>query len=179
VKRATVMCALLALGPGLESGLSGERCHPVAAFFGASTYHPASECPTYDGPGQVPATGLDCIVTPVLGTLAGTWYVYFPTPNTVTFTPADQDPPVWRAGKSMMAGWYYSVYRTRRGTIFAEATWVSHSDMVPPEAPYFTFSEFDRITGGTGKYKDATGWIGAFGDEAKGGPMGGKVCLPR
>ena len=59
MKRATVMCALLALGPGLESGLAGERCHPVAAFFGASTYHPASECPTYDGPGQVPATGTE------------------------------------------------------------------------------------------------------------------------
>jgi hypothetical protein len=172
------MCALLALGPGVESGLAGEKCLPVAAFFGASAYHPASDCPTYDGPGG-PRNDLDCVVAPVLGTLAGTWTVYFPSPNTITVTPAAEPAPVWREGKFMMAGWYYGVYETRRGKIFAEATWVGHSELIPPDAPYYTFSEFDRITGGTGRYKGATGWIGGFGDEANGGPMGGKVCLPR
>jgi hypothetical protein len=155
-----------------------EKCLPVAAFFGASTYHPASECPPYEGPGG-PRSDMGCVVAPLLGTLAGTWYVYFPTPNTITVTPAEEADPVWRAGKFMMAGWYYSVYKTRRGTIYAEATWVGHSELIPPDAPYFRFSEFDRITGGTGRYKGASGWIGGFGDEANGGPMGVQVCLPR
>jgi hypothetical protein len=178
VKRVSAICALLALGLGVGPAPAGEKCFPVNGFFGAGTYLPASECPTYEGPGG-PRTDMFCIVQPVLGTLTGTWYAYLPTPNTITVTPAEQTDPVWRPGKSMMAGWYYSVYKTKRGTIYAEASVVAHSELMPPEAPYFTFSEFDRITGGTGKYKDATGWIGVFGDEANGGPMGGKVCLPR
>lgn len=75
----------------------------------------------------------------------------------------------------MWATWNLSVFETRKGDIITQANEIVHLDV------YFTYGAISGtalITGGTGDYEGATGWIGWVATEAGGGAVRGVVCTP-
>ena len=139
---------------------------------GASEY--LSNC-TYDG-----TYYQYCIDAPVKGTINGIWhYLAPPGGNSVTAFP---DPPY----SSLQAGWALDVMETNRGDIYAQENWmfnlsVFDADVFSPNAkalsPAVTISV---ITGGTGQYEGASGWIGMIFDDSGQwrGFMKGEICTP-
>jgi hypothetical protein len=177
--RAFLFFLLLVVALSLTAtvGVAGEKCKSVRAHFGVGVYLGPDECPPYDGP-ATPNVPLACVVTPVAGTLNGTWILYWPTPdNSIVETPAELNGAIWRGGKQLFAFYALGVFDTRRGKVFTEIAEVTHSDSF--SLPALAFADFEIVIGGTRKYEGATGWIAAFGDEADGGPMGGQICTPR
>lgn len=77
-------------------------------------------CPyPYEGP-ATPQGPLGCYISPIVGTLNGTWLYYVPLENCEFILPANKPGAVWREGKELWACWGLGVYKTTRGTIFTE-----------------------------------------------------------
>jgi hypothetical protein len=143
---------------------------------GQVSYDPG-ECPyPYDGD-AAPTADLGCYVAFVVGSINGTWIYYWPAPNNCVFISsdgADMAGSGWRSGKELWACWALSVFRTRRGDLFAEAGEMTHSDAFSMASlPYI---DLEILTGGTGQYEGATGWIGGGADLDNGGVFIGQLC---
>lgn len=171
---------ILMLAATASDGLAGEECRTIHAASGPVTYLDAGQCPRYDGPRseELDHPNLPCIKMKVAGTLSGTWYFYWPfSPpdhNCVSIAAEAMVGGVWRDGTSLVACYGLGVFDTRQGKIYTESSGHTHSDAVVPYA--YAWASFDLIRGGTGAYRNATGWIGAFNDEVNGGPVGGLLC---
>lgn len=173
---------LLALAASLSvgavpsiAGEKAEKCQKAFFHAGAQSFHEVCPYP-YKGPAN-PQGPLACYVSPMVGTLNGTWLYYFPLDNCEFILPATKDGALWREGKVLWACWGLGVYKTRRGTIFTEAAEQTHSDALSwPSGVAFT--DLGWVIGGTGQYASATGWVGLFGDgESVTG--GGEICTPK
>ncbi len=148
-----------------------DRCKPINGRIGASEY--LGSC-TYDGTDYA-----FCIDSTIMGTLNGTWHYYGPAGNSIG---ADPGFPY----SSLRAGWALDVFETRRGMVYAQDNWMWNSSIFDPDLfnPNATAAvpvvSFSVITGGTGKYEEASGWIGAILDDAGQwkGYMKGELCTP-
>lgn len=178
VNRALLAALVVAVSLSLAAAPAGagdkaDRCQKVLFHVGAQPFY--EKCPhPYKGP-AMPTEELGCYISPMVGTLNGTWIYYFPTENCEFILPADKPGAVWRADKELWACWGLGVYKTRRGTIFTEAAEQAHSDTFSWSS--IAFTDFGWVIGGTGQYAGATGWIGLFGD-GEGGTGGGEICTP-
>jgi len=75
----------------------------------------------------------------------------------------------------MWSGWSLAVMKTNRGELWAQEAFVFHFDALTSDFG-FPFSSTMSITGGTGAYEGATGWIGVIANDF-GGIMRGQVCV--
>jgi hypothetical protein len=115
-----------------------------------------------------------CIDTPVSGNLKGTWHILInPAWNVWELTVPDGIPgiPSW----DLWATWNLSVFETRKGDIITQANEVASLDAL---FTYGAISGMAFITGGTGDYEEATGWIGWVLTETGGGALRGEICTP-
>jgi hypothetical protein len=115
-----------------------------------------------------------CLDTPVTGNLKSTWHIFAnPDFNAWELTVPSGIPgiPVW----DLWATWNLSVFETKKGDIITQANEIAHLDV------YFTYGAISGtalITGGTGDFEGATGWIGWVVTESGGGELRGEVCTP-
>jgi hypothetical protein len=115
-----------------------------------------------------------CLDTPVTGNLKGTWHILAnPDWNAWELTVPVGIPgiPSW----DLWATWNLSVFETRKGDIITQANEIAHLDV------FFTYGAISGtafITGGTGNYEGATGWIGWVVTETGGGALRGEICTP-
>ncbi len=109
-----------------------------------------------------------CADFPVWGTLNGTlWYYTQPEMNREFDVPEGMLAESW----SFVVASAVVVYHTKKGKIFAQDNALWHSAALGPE-----FAEFEQITGGTGQYEGATGWIAMAGGDVA--IMTGEICTP-
>jgi hypothetical protein len=139
-----------------------EQCKPVHAQLGQMVFHDPG-C-VLDG-----VTYYWCAERPITGTLNGTYYFY----SAPEFNGWDLEVP----DGAMGASWWIAVsheiavFETQRGTLFTQESGVWHWGA---EEGWATHA---NITGGTGHYEGATGWIASAGSWDV-MPLVGKVCTP-
>ena len=143
-----------------------EKCKPVHGKLGAVDVYLEEdpECKLDD------VTYYYCIERPTLGTLVGRKRFYSgPEINGWDLEVPDDS----LGGASWWIGVSYaiSVFETRRGTLFTQETGVWHWGA---DAGWSTHS---NITGGTGHYDGATGWIAAAGTGYS-MVLVGELCTP-
>jgi hypothetical protein len=143
-----------------------EQCKPVNGQLGAIDVflEDDPECKLDD------MTFYYCIERPTLGTLAGRYRFYSaPWLN-------GWDLRVPRKSLGGVRWWIgvsyaISVFETQQGTLFTQETGVWHYDAEVGLANHF------NITGGTGHYDGATGWMAAAGT-GYGMTLVGELCTP-
>lgn len=175
--RGAFLLVLFAVGLSLAAHVAaaGEKCQSVSLHVGEQVSYDPGMCPyPYEGNAE-PTAELGCYVAPVVGALNGTWIYYWPAPdNCIYIASEDMVGSGWREDKQLWACWALSVFKTRRGDVFAEAGEMTHSDAF--SMPPLAFIDLEIITGGTGHYRGATGWIGGAADEVNGGLFTGQIC---
>ena len=139
-----------------------EQCKPVHSRLGEMVF--------YD-PGCMlnGVTYYWCAERPVFGTLNGTYRFY----SAPAFNGWDLEVPDGAIGASWWIGVSYaiSVLETKNGTLFTEEAQVWHWGEVEGWGSHFS------ITGGTGKYDGATGWMASAGSWDS-MALVGKLCTP-
>jgi hypothetical protein len=157
---AVVLCLV-------ASAAAAAPCRPINSRLGPVTF--LGPC-TYDGTDYA-----GCYERRVYGTINGSHVEYAPDNNWVV---SYQAPPY----SSLAAGWAMSVFETSRGMIYAQNTWVWNLSLFPPlegTKAIFPTVEVAVITGGTGHYEGAWGWIGFIQDDGTWrGFMRGEICTP-
>ena len=141
-------------------------CKKVIANIGLSDY--VGPC-TYNG---VEYTW--CIDTTVTGNLKGTWHVFGnPDANYYELMVPEGSPgiPSW----GFLVTWNVSVFETKKGNVFAQADEIIILDVFDA---FGAFSGTALVTGGTGDYEGASGWLGWVASEADGGVLQGMICTP-
>lgn len=169
------MPLVAALSLAATVGVAGEKCQKVVIHVGAVE---SGQCPPYDGPFPVPSDVPEgCIVMPVVGTLNGTWILYYwYSDQNPEYNMLVAKPPIWGSGNDVVVFYQLGVWKTKRGTIYSETSEVSHGSAIWQQPqPY---AHFDHIIGGTGRFEGATGWISGAGDN-DGALFGGRICTPR
>jgi len=115
-----------------------------------------------------------CIDTSVTGNLKGTWHI-FANPDFNGWNlevPDDIDGiPVW----VLSVTWNLSVFETKKGNIITQADEILNPDVYDA---FQALSGLALITGGTGDYEGASGWIGWVVTETDGGVLRGEFCTP-
>ena len=139
-----------------------EQCKPVQARLGEMVFHDPG-C-MLDG-----VTYYWCAERPTLGTLNGTYRFY----SAPAFNGWDLEVPDEAMGTSWWIGVSYaiSVLETQRGTLFTQEAQVWHWGEVEGWASHFS------ITGGTGHYDGATGWMASAGSWDS-MALVGELCTP-
>ena len=138
------------------------QCKPVHAQLGEMVFHD-SGC-TLGG-----VTYVWCAERPVTGTLKGT-YRFYSAPELNGWdleVPPDAIGATWWIGVS----YAIAVFETRRGKLFTQEAGVWHWGAVEGWATHAL------ITGGTGHYDGATGWVASAGSWDLMGLVG-EVCTP-
>jgi hypothetical protein len=172
-KLAAVLTVVFCL---LAAVTAADWCRPVHVRTGPAVYLP---------PCELDGTLYDiCIETPTRGTLNGVWHLYGVVNNWVDFpgpcidSCGDAAPAPMPPGYAgIEAGWGLDVYETKGGEVWADDAWLFQW------GAYFfqgkaVFTSVSSITGGTGMYEGATGWIGFVGSEVEGGVIKGEICTP-
>ena len=139
-----------------------EQCKPVHARLGDIAF---------DDPGCIldEVTYFWCAERPTLGTLKGT-YRFYSAPEVNGW---DLEVPEGAIGASWWIGVSYaiSVFETKKGTLFTQETQVWHWGEEEGWGSHFS------ITGGTGHYDGATGWIASAGSYDS-MALVGEICTP-
>lgn len=139
-----------------------EKCKPVHAQFGEIVF---------DDPGCIldEVTYYWCAERLALGTLNGTYRFY----SAPAFNGWDLEVPDGAIGGSWWIGVSYaiSVFETEKGNLFTEESQVWHWDELEGWGSHFS------ITGGTGHYDGATGWMASAGSYDS-MVLVGEVCTP-
>ena len=150
----------------MASATMADECKPVHVRIGPSTY--LDPC-TYEG-----VDYLFCIDAPIKGTFNGIWH-YYGEGDQIEAYPDEPYSSLW-------AGWALDVIETNRGTIYAQDNWMWNLSVFDLEGtkaglPMVTISV---ITGGTGDYHGASGWIAMILDDTGSwkGFMKGEICTP-
>lgn len=141
-------------------------CKKVIANVGLSEY--LDPC-TYNG-----VEYLWCIDTPVTGNLKGTWHIFAnPDFNAWDLTVPTGIPgiPSWE----LYVTWNLSVVETKKGEIIAQANEILNLDVFDN---FGAISGMVFVTGRTGDYEGASGWIGWVASETGGGVLQGLICTP-
>lgn len=111
-----------------------------------------------------------CIERPTFGTLAGRKYLYSPP----LLNGWDLEVPSTSLGGvqwEMQATYAITVFETPKGTLFMQESGVFHWDTSGGWATH------SNITGGTGHYDGATGWVAAAGTWIS-MTLVGELCTP-
>jgi len=139
-----------------------EQCKPVHAQLGQMVFHEPG-C-VLDG-----MTYFWCAERPITGTLNGTYYFY----SAPELNGWDLEVPEGAVGASWWIGVAYaiSVFETQRGTLFTQETEVWHWGEEEGWGAHYS------ITGGTGHYAGASGWMASAGSWDV-MPVVGEVCTP-
>lgn len=139
-----------------------EQCKAVHARLGEMVFHDPG-C-MLDG-----ATYYWCAERPTLGTLNGTYRFY----SAPSFNGWDLEVPAESMGTSWWIGVSYaiSVFETSKGMLFTQEAQVWHGAELEGWGSHFS------ITGGTGRYDGATGWIASAGSWDS-MALVGEVCMP-
>jgi hypothetical protein len=115
-----------------------------------------------------------CIDTTVTGNLKGTWHI-FANPDfngwNLEVPPGIDGIPVW----VLSVTWNLSVFETKKGEIITQADEILNPDVYDT---YGAISGLALVTGGTGDYEGASGWIGWVVTETGGGVLQGLICTP-
>lgn len=116
-----------------------------------------------------------CIDAPTKGTLNGTWHFYGELGNGIAWPEDGSDPAPY---SPLVAGWGLGEFETNKGTIKVQDNWMVNGNVNEPDE--FFFVSHMNITGGTGDYEGATGWIGVVADSVGDwrGWARGEVCTP-
>jgi hypothetical protein len=139
-----------------------EQCKPIHARLGEMVFYDPG-C-MLDG-----VTYYWCAERPTLGTLKGT-YRFYSAPEVNGW---DLEVPEGAIGASWWIGVSYaiSVFETKKGTLFTQETNVWHYDEMEG------WGAHSSITGGTGRYDGATGWLAAAGSWDS-MALVGEICTP-
>lgn len=144
-----------------------KNCQPIYASIGPMTYGPAC---VYQGlPFEY------CITAQVRGTLNGNYRFYGPANNWVD---VPQDPPGLPGFQGMLAGWALEAFETKQGVLYTQSAWTFHVGMYQFPQPGLINAANSLITGGTGRFAGATGFLGEIVNESKGTIVYGEVCTP-
>ena len=139
-----------------------EQCKPVHARLGEIVF---------SDPGCIldEVTYFWCAERPTKGTLKGT-YRFYSAPELNGW---DLEVPPDALGASWEIGVSYaiSVFETKRGTLFTQETEVWHWGEAEGWGAHYS------VTGGTGKYAGATGWMAAAGSYDS-MTLVGELCKP-
>jgi hypothetical protein len=164
MKSAVNSFALLAVVLLLPSAAAfGGECKPVHARIGPATYLDPCE---YSG-----IEFFYCIDTPLRGTFRGTWHYYAEEDNGVLPEPGDPYSP-------FIAGWALGLIETNKGEVFLQDNYLWNLNAI--SADHVPFVSAINITGGSGKYEGASGWLGVIADDSGNwrGFMKGVICTP-
>ena len=131
--------AILALAlPG--TAVSAPRCEKVNAH--------VSELVDYSAdPACTEAGWVACVKARVIGTINGSWVEY--DPGFGFELPSFGDTSVWRGE---------SIFETKHGEIFTISAGINFWPTYATAGDYFNL-EIHAVTGGTGRYEEATGYI--------------------
>jgi len=110
-----------------------------------------------------------CAERPTLGTLNGTYHFY----SAPAFNGWDLEVPDGAIGASWWIGVSYaiSVFETKKGTLFTQEAQVWHGNELEGWGSHFS------VTGGTGHYDGATGWMASAGSWDS-MALVGEICTP-
>lgn len=146
------------------SAALADHCKPVHVRLGEMTFREPG-C-IHNGEAYV-----WCADRPTMGTLKGTYYFYSrPELNgwDLEVEPGVlSDTDTWWLGVSHVL----AVFDTNKGKVFAQECEIWHWGEEEGYGAHVS------ITGGTGKYENATGWM-AFAGTLKGGIIIGEICTP-
>ncbi|MEJ2086348.1 MAG: hypothetical protein P8Y44_11820 [Acidobacteriota bacterium] len=169
MNRRQILCTSVLLATVLVAGIAlADECKPVNARLGQSVY--STESCMYMG-----IEFLYCAQTPVSGNLKGTWHYYGEEDNGL-FWPEDfSDPSPY---SSLLTGWALGVIETKVGSITVQDNFLANLNNLTSDS--FPFVTMLHITGGTGRYDGATGWMGVIADDVRDwrGYMHGEICTP-
>ncbi len=155
-KRGVALAAAAFLVLSLFAGVatSGQDCRKVTATFKfhSEFWMDPEICDGYDF----------CQYSEIRGTLKGRWWVF-----------GNWEDVEEVAGGTAAAFNIVSIIETNRGTLYTESrelvNYLAADGFVAHEA----------VTGGTGKYEGATGWLAAWlSFDPAGGNIGGQICTP-
>ena len=158
-----IVCAVSVLMLSMvATAAMAEQCKAVYAQLGEMVF--------YDPGCMLDGVTFDwCAERPTLGTLNGT-YRFYSAPELNGW---DLEVPPDAIGASWSIGVSYaiSVFETQTGTLFTQETEVWHWGEVEGWGAHFS------ITGGTGHYDGATGWLAAAGSWDS-MVLVGEICTP-
>lgn len=154
-----------AVAAGANPPDSGEHCRLIVARAAVEEFQqPCLEDPSF----------LGCYVQRIRGTFSGTWLSLFNEGWNADLRalglpiPDDSPASIWARETE--------VFISDRGTIFGDAQWVLDLRILPTGGLTLT----TVVTGGTGIYEDASGWIvqTAVDDTTERFSVRGRVCGP-
>ena len=150
-----------------------DECKPVHVRIGLSTYLDPCVYQEIDF--------LYCIDAPLKGTLRGTWHYYGEETNGVFWPPLNDDgDPIFDPApySAMVAGWALGLIETNKGELYVQDNYLWNFNTITDN--HLPFVTLMNVTGGSGMYDGASGWLGVIADDSGNwrGFMKGVICTP-